>query len=1093
MRCVVMFLLLLGIATVVRAEPDVHDTKLLTHPAVSKDHIAFIYADDLWIADIDGRNVRRLTSDTGVESHPVFAPDGQSIAFSAQYDGNTDVYLISIAGGAPKRLTWHPDPDVVRGFTPDGKAVLFSSPRAAFAFNNRHQLLYTVPVEGGMPTKVPLPNGFEASYSPDGKGIAYNPNSDRSKEWKNYRGGTHGRIWICRFQDLAVVEVPQPEGRCNDLDPNWVGDKVYFRSDRNGEYNLFSYDVKTKKVAQLTTDSEPIIDVNSGGGRIIFERAGHLHLFDPVTATSKRLQIGVATDLIESRPRYVKGSKFVRQAAISPSGARAVFEFRGEIVTLPAEKGDPRNLTNSPGVHDRSPAWSPDGRSIAWFADEGGEYQLHVRSADGKGASRRIAIQGAGFYERPVWSPDSKKLAFIDNSQSLYWMDLDNGKSSKIASEPNYGPAALVALRPAWSPDSHWIAYALGNKAAYHTIFVHDVTSGKSTPITDGLDDALDPVFDASGKYLYFFSSTDAGPVNHWFSQAGGDARPSRKLHLCVLKKGVRSPLTRESDEERGPMMKKEVVSQVDAPPPAVVIDFGGIDRRIIALPETAGNFRSLQAGAAGQFFYLESPAAPRDTAALRGESGPPGSTLRKFDLARRRSEAVQPGVSSYVLAANGRKALVFGAPDSWSIIDVSGALGPPKKLKVDAIEVKIDPRAEWPQIYREAWRINRDYFYDPNFHGADWEAVRRKYEAFLPHLATRGDLDRVIGWMLSELAVGHSRYSPGERIFERKAVPGGLLGADYEVADGRYRFKKVYAGLASSPELRSPLTAPGVDVQEGEYLLAVGGVDVKPPAELYAHFENTAGKSIEITIGPKADGSGSRVVTLEPLASESALRNLNWVQENIAKVNKATKGRVAYVYVPNTSTLGHAYFKRFFYPQCDKDAIIVDERFNSGGQVADYYIDHLRRPFTSMWKTRYGEDLRTPGAAILGPKAMLINENAGSGGDLLPWMFRKYKLGPLVGKRTWGGLVGVLGFPVLMDGGTVTAPNLAFWTAEDGYAVENEGVPPDVDVEQWPVEVAAGKDPQLDKAIDIVMCELEKNPPQRTPAPPTPIRARKP
>ncbi len=1082
-------LALLAITTAVPGEPDLHDTKLLAQPAVSKDHIAFVYADDLWIADVSGKNVRRLTSDTGVESHPVFSPDGKWLAFSGQYDGNVDVYLISIEGGAPRRLTWHPDSDIVRGFTPDGKAVLFSSARASF--NNRHQQLYTVPVEGGMPTLLAIPHGFEASFSPDGESIAYNPNADRTREWKHYRGGTHGRIWIYRRKDHAVVEIPQPDSRCNDLDPNWVGDTVYFRSDRNGEYNLFGYDVKTTKITQLTTHADfPVIDLNAGGGRIIYEQAGHLHLFDPKTHKSERLRIGVATDLVEARPRFVKGSKFIRNAAISPSGARAVFEFRGEIVTVPGEKGDVRNLTNTTGAHDRSPAWSPDGKSIAWFSDDGGEYQLHIRSADGKGKAQQLPLNGAGFYERPAWSPDGKKIAFIDNSQSLFWIELSSGKVTKVASEPHYGPAALVALRPAWSPDSRWLAYAHGNKAAYHTVFVHDVETAKSTPITDGLSDAIDPVFDASGKYLCFFASIDAGPVNQWFAQSSNDMRPSRSLHLCVLKKGVPSPLARESDEEHGPVKKKDSAKNESAP--QVQIDFDGIDQRIIALPEPAGNYRSLQAGAAGQFYYLETPATPRDVPALRGESGPPGSVLRKFDLGKRKSEMVLPGVAFYFVSAGGQKALIASPPDSWSIVELAAPATSAKKLKTDAIEVKIDPRAEWPQTFVEAWRINRDYFYDPGFQGADWNAMRKKYEPFLPHVATRGDLDRVIGWLLSELAVGHSRFAPGERFHERKTVPGGLLGADYEVADGRYRFKKVYGGLSSSPELRSPLTAPGVEVKAGDYLLAVRGQELRAPTELYSLFENTAGKSIEITVGPTADGKNSRTVTVEPLTSEAALRNLNWVQENIKKVDKATGGRVAYVYVPNTAALGHAYFKRFFFPQCDKEAIIVDERFNGGGQVADYYIDHLRRPFTCMWTTRYGESYKAPGAAIHGPKAMIIDETAGSGGDLLPWMFRRYQLGPLVGKRTWGGLVGILGFPVFMDGGSVTAPNLAFWTPEDGYAVENEGVPPDVEVEQWPADVAAGKDPQLEKAIDIVLRELEKNPPKRLPPPPFPVRAKK-
>jgi tricorn protease len=1072
------------------AQTDIHDTRLVSQPAVSAKHVAFIYADDLWVADLDGKNVRRLTSDIGVESHPVFSPDGTTIAFSAEYEGNVDVYTIPVEGGLPRRLTWHPGPDTVRGFTPDGQAVLFSSPR--HVFTRRYTQLFTVPLSGGMPTQLAIPNSVQGSFSPDGQRIAYTPLGDRSEQWKNYRGGTHSRIWIFSQKDYAVEPIPQPPERCNDLDPQWLGEVVYFRSDRAGEYNLFAYDTRLKEIKQLTRHKDfPVVNVGAGGGKLVYEQAGYLHLYDPASGAAERLKIGVAYDLVEARPRFVKGAKYIRNAGISPTGARAVFEFRGEIVTVPAEKGDARNLTNTTTVHERSPAWSPDGQSVAYFADDGGEYQLHVRAADGKGKATTYPLGGAGFYETPVWSPDSKKLAFIDNSLTLFWIELQGGKVHKIASEPQYGPSNLRTLRPAWSPDSQWIAYALGNKAAYHTVYAYRLSTGKATAITDGLSDALDPVFDAGGKYLYFLSSTDAGPVNQWFAQSNADMRIKRSIYLAVLRKGTASPLMRESDEEKTGETAKTGDKKSEPKVEPVTIDFDGIDQRILALPVPPGLHSRLQAGTAEQVFYLEGSAEA-------AEEGPRGAALKRFDLAKRKAESVQSGLIDFHVSANGKKALVHAPPESWSIIDLStkdaagkdaaGKDSSKGKLKVDAIEVRVDPRAEWPQILDEAWRINRDYFYDPNMHGADWNAIRKKYAAFVPHLATRGDLDRVIRWMLSELAVGHSYLTPGERLHERQPVPGGLLGADYEIAEGRYRFKKVYGGLNWSPELRSPLTVPGVEVKAGEFLLAVRGIDLKAPTELYSVFENSAGKSIEITVGPKADGTGSRTVTVEPLPNEDALRNRDWVEGNLKKVHQATGGRVAYVYVPNTAGLGHAYFKRYFFPQADKQAIIVDERFNGGGQVADYYIDHLRRPFTAMWATRYGEDLKTPGAAILGPKVMLIDETAGSGGDLLPWMFRKYKLGPLVGKRTWGGLVGILGFPVLMDGGRVTAPNLAIWT-EDGFVVENEGVPPDVEVEQWPADVIAGRDPQLERAIEIVLRELDRNPPQQMKRPPFPIR----
>jgi tricorn protease len=1070
-------------AGIVFAAPNPSDTRMLQQPAVSKTHIAFIYAEDLYVCKLDGSDVRRLTSDQGVESNPAFSPDGQTIAFSAQYDGNLDAFIIPVDGGSPKRLTFHPGPDIVRGFTPDGQ-VLFGSNR--HCYSNRYMQLFSVSVNGGVESKVPLPTAYEASYSAEGSHLAYCPLNDMSNQWKHYRGGTHSRIWIARTSDYEVEQIAQPAGRCNDIDPNYLGDVIYFRSDRNGEFNLFGYHTASKELKQLTAFTDfPVVNGATGGGNVVFEQSGYLHRFFPDTGKSEKLKIGIAAELNETRTRFAKGAKNVRDAHISPNGVRAVFEFRGEIVTVPAEKGDPRNLTETTGVHERAPAWSPDGKSIAYFSDEGGEYQLHVAPSNG-GKAKAFKLGGAGFYEDLIWSPDGLKLSYVDNSNSLYWIQLSDGKVTKVTAEPIYGPSQLRSIRGNWSPDSQWLTYCLTNRSAYRTVFAYSLTENKSSPITDGLSDCVDPVFDRSGKYLYFFGSTDAGPANQWFAQSNADMRVNRSLYLAVLQKGQPSPLARESDDEKTDEKPKEEPKK-DAPTSKPTIDFDGIDQRILMLPAPPGNLSSLQAGPAGQVYFLQGAAGP----ALG--TVPPSSSLCRFDLTRRKFDVLLPGINGYRVTADGRRAITVAVPDNWSIADLAAPPVPgtnPRRLNLDAVESRIDPYSEWNQMYDEAWRINRDYFYATNYHGANWPAMKKKYAQFLPHLTCASDLYRVLRWMMSELAVGHSYTIPGERAFESKSIPGGLLGADYTIENGRYRFLKVYGGLNWSPEARSPLTVPGVEVKDGEYLLAVRGIDLKPPTNIYSLFENTVGKSIEITVGPNADGSKSRKVMVEPIGSEAALRNRAWVEGNLKYVHEKTGGKVAYVYVPNTAQPGHTYFKRYFFPQVDKQAIIVDERFNGGGQVADYYIDHLRRPFVSWWTTRYGEDFRTPGGAIFGPKVMLIDETAGSGGDLLPWMFRKEKLGPLVGKRTWGGLVGVLGYPVLMDGTRVTAPNLAFWTEEEGYGVENVGVPPDIEVELLPKDVISGKDPQLDKAIQIIMEELKKNPPKNPPRPAFPERA---
>jgi len=1068
---------------------DINDTRLLTDPAVSKDHIAFAYANDLWVANLDGSNVRRLTSHPGLESGPRFSPDGSTIAFTGRYDGNVDVYVVPTAGGVPKRLTWHPLNDVVLGFTPDGSSVFFSSPREVYT--RRFLQLFTVPVVGGSVTKLPIPNAAKATYSSDGKKIVYQPIGDAFTEWKRYRGGQVSRLMIFDTTSNAVEQIPQPAARCNDTDPMWIGDKVYFRSDRSGEFNLYAYDTKSKQVEQLTRYSDwPVMKASAGAGRIIFERGGYLSLFDPTTRKDARLKIGVSADLVEARPRWAKGAKYVRHASLSPSGARAALEYRGEIVTVPMEKGDDRNITQSATANDRWPAWSPDGKSIAWFTDESGEYELRIAPQDGRGAARNIKLDGAGFYFDPQWSPDGTKISYFDNSASLYVLDVATGGATKIATDPMY--PVTSPIQHAWSPDSKWIGYTRNTPQYLDTLQLYSLEQKKSFAVGDEMADAGDPVFDPNGKYLYFVASTNAGPTDDWFSMWNNSARSTNSMYIVVLAKGVPSPIAKESDEEgkksdeaKSDEKKSDDKKSDEKKEPAkVTVDLDGLGQRIQAIPLPEAVYSNLQVAKTGELYYLKS--TDGQDRFERGET-----SLEHYSLSKRKEDALAEKVDGFELSRDGKRMLVR-VKEALSIADVGEKIDLTKhKLAVDKIEVKIDPVAEWHQIFNEAWRINRDYFYDPNMHGNDWKAVKAKYEGFLPDISVRQDLTRVMEWMFSELSVGHHRMAGGDSLANTDTIPGGLLGADYKVENGRYRFAKVYGGLNWNPELRAPLTEPGVDVKTGEYLLAVEGKDLKYPENLYSRFERTAGRIIEITVGPNPDGTGSRAVKVVPIEDESALRNRDWVERNLRYVTEKTQGRVAYVYVPNTSNLGHQYFTRYFFPQANRQAIIVDERHNGGGQVADYYIDILRRPFISYWAMRYGSDLKTPMASIQGPKVMLIDETAGSGGDLLPWMFRKLQVGTLVGRRTWGGLVGILGFPVLLDGGTVTAPNLAIWDPQGGWVVENQGVPPDIEVEQTPADVIAGRDPQLDKAIEVVLKQLEANPQVTPKRPAYPVKTR--
>jgi tricorn protease len=1064
------------------------DTRLLNEPAVSGSAIAFSYANDVWAANLDGSGVRRLTSHPGVESSPRFSPDGSLIAFSGSYEGNVDVYVMPSTGGVPKRLTWHPYADRVVGFTPDGKSVLFTSARDVYT--RRFTQLFTVPVTGGAVEKLPIPNASSAAFSADGKTIAYVPLAEQFRQWKHYRGGAVARILLFDVATNAVEQVPQPAARSNDTDPTFVDGTLYFRSDRNGEFNLYSFDRATKEVKQLTNYTGfPVTAVSSGGGRLAFEQAGYLHVYEPATARDARLKIGVAADLIETRPRFVKGAKYIRSASLSPAGQRAVLEYRGEIVTIPAEKGDDRNLTQTPGANDRSPVWSPDGRSIAWFTDETGEYEMRIAPQDGRGDVRKIKIKGSGYYEDPKWSPDSKHISFIDNSRTLYVLDVADGATTKVSQNAMY--SVERDLDHNWSPDSKWLAFTTNTSNYFHTIHVWSVATKTATPLTDGFSDARTPLFDPNGKYLYFLASTDAGPVADWFSLSNTDLRETSSIYMAVLPKGVISPLAKESDEEAAKKADEAADKKSDAKADEkkddskavnVVIDFDRLSQRIQALPIPAGIYDNLQVAKTGQLLYRKATSPVLHNGKL-------DTVLARFDLTKKKEETLLDDVDTFEVSRDAKRILVSSG-ERWSIADLGDKIEIGKRpLAVSAITLKIDPPSEWRQMFEEAWRINRDYFYDPAMHGNDWKAVHDRYAALLPDVAVRQDLNRVIRAMASELSVGHSYLTGGESLADVDAVPGGLLGADYKVDNGRYRFAKVYGGLNWNPELRAPLTEPGVDVREGEYLLAVDGKDLRYPENLFSRFERTAGRIMEITVGPNADGTGSRTVKVVPIENESPLRTRDWVEHNVRYVTEKTKGRVAYVYLPNTSTAGYESFRRYFFPQANREAVILDERFNGGGSYPDYYIDILNRPFIANWAMRYGGDMKTPLASIQGPKVMLIDENAGSGGDLLPWMFRKLNMGPLIGRRTWGGLVGILGFPDLMDGGSITSPNFGIWT-DQGWIVENEGVAPDIEVEQTPADVIAGRDPQLDRAVAEIMSKLPATTPPPMKRPPFPVKA---
>jgi tricorn protease len=1129
-KLVVVMLLALVFAPLQAALAQSDPPLLLRFPTVSKTQIVFNYAGDLWIVSRDGGEARRLTSGVGSEVLPYFSPDGSQIAFTGEYDGNRDVYVIPAVGGVPRRLTYHPGDEYVVGWTPDGKKILFGS--WGNSFMHFEDQLYTVPVEGGFPTQLPLPIAEDASLSPDGTHLAYVPHPKWQEAWKRYHGGQTTPIWIADLKDSSIVKIPRENS--DDRYPMWVGDTIYFLSDRNGSVSLFVYDTKTKQVSEaLHSDGLDFKTATAGPDAIVIEQFGAIKLYDLQTHQAKNVSIHVTGDIDAVRPHFAKlDPKRIQNFSISPTGARAVFEAWGEIFTVPTDKGDIRNLTHSPAVADRDPGWSPDGKSIAYFSDESGEYDLAIRDQNGLGAVRHINLGNPpSFFYSPTWSPDSKKIAYSDKRLQLWYVDLNN-PAPKLVDADYFGGFGPTQLSQTWSPDGKWIAYTKQLPSGQHAVFVYSIEQGKAFQVTDGMSDALYPAWDKNGKYLYFTASTDVALTTAGLDMSSDEHRVSRSAYVAVLSKEEKSPLAPESDEEKPKDEKKadqdrdkdkdkakdsnkdaksKDKSKADDKSPAdkdkdkdkgdkdkdkdkkeepvvVKIDIDGIGQRILSLPIPPKNYLNLLPGKSGILFLAEGPMV------LTEDDQPNVSqTIQKFDLSKRKVDKVLDEVNDFTVSFDGEK-ILYRKGDAWataSTDDGPGAGGAPPKpgfgpLKLDGWEVYVEPRAMWKQIYNETWRIERDFFYDPHYHGLDLEKAKKKYAPYLDGIASRDELTYLFQECLGEMTVGHMFVGGGERP-EPKKLKGGLLGADYSLENGRYRLAKVYDGENWNPGNQAPLTQPGVSVKAGDYILAVNGRDLHASDNIYSFFEETAGKQVVLKVGANPDGKDSRDVTVVPVDSEENLRHLAWIESNRRRVDQATGGRIAYVHVPNTAGAGYTSFNRYFFSQVGKDGAIIDERFNEGGQLADYIIDHLRRPLMSKVVTREGHDWSSPSEAIYGPKVMMINEMSGSGGDALPWYFRKAGIGPLIGNRTWGGLVGIGGYPELLDGGRVTAPRAAIYGLKGEWEVENHGVAPDVEVDLEPSAWRQGHDAQLEKAIEVVMQELKEHPLPEIKRPPYP------
>jgi tricorn protease len=1110
------------------------DARMLRYADVSESRLAFVYAGDIWVAPKAGGNAVRLSSPRGEEMFPKFSPDGATLAFSGNYDGNMDIYTMPVSGGVPRRITYHGASDRLLGWYPDGKSLLFASGRTSE--RDRYNKLFKVAATGGLPEQLPVPYGEFGAISPDQRFLAYTPITLDFRTWKRYRGGMTPDIWLFDLQTKAAKNLTANDA--DDTAPMWHGTTLYFLSDRDvhKRHNLWSIDTRTGNLSQVTSFKDQDVQFPSIGPKdIVFTLGDRLWLLDLATLKSHPVDLTVVTDEPTLKPHQANVSGFIHSYDISPNGKRAVFEARGDVFTVPKEFGPVRNLTRSSGVAERWPAWSPDGKQIAYFTDRTGEYQLAVRPEDGSGEESILTQLDPGFRYRPQWSPDSRKVAFIDYAMRLCIYDFDKKATAQVEKMLFLYHDELSRFAVSWSPDSRWLAYPCDLQHEHTAIAIYDTKEAQRHQVTSGFYADSQPVFDPSGKYLFFCSGRTFNPVysdldNTWIYPN------TRNLMAVPLRLDVPSPLAPRNDEEadvkaeeskkddakkedskkdepKKDEPKKDGAAKEEVSKPAadeaakekgdkkeaakpedkaatdqekdkkvkpVNIDFADFERRAVLLPTKAGNYTDL-AAVSGKLLYRWLGHAGADET----------SAIEYYDLEKRETKRILDSADDFVLAAKGEKLLARKGKD-YAIIDVKEGQSMAKKLNTSDLPAMIEPMAEWRQIFTDAWRIERDFFYDPNMHGVDWPAMRVQYGKLIEQCVTRWDVNFVLGELIAELNSSHT-YRMGGDLEASKVVPVGYLGCDFVLTNGAYQISRIYDGGAWDSEVRSPLRRPGLtNVQEGDYLLAVNGVMLDTSVEPWAAFQGLANETVQLTVNHKPTREGATNILVQTLESEGRLRNLAWIEANRRRVEEASGGKIGYVYVPSTGRDGQNELVRQYQAQFRKPGIIIDERFNSGGQLPDRFVELIGRKPESYWAVRTGQDWQSPPNAHNGPMAMLINPWSGSGGDCFPYYFKKAGLGPLIGLRTWGGLIGITGAPGLIDGGGVTVPAFAIYDTDGNWIIESVGVSPDIEVVDDPAEFARGRDPQLERAIDEVMKSLRTNPPKEVRKPKYPNRSGK-
>lgn len=1059
--------------------------RLLRFPDVHQDQVVFMYGGDLWTVSTSGGIARKLTSHKGLEILPKFSPDGKWIAFTGQYDGNDQVYVIPSEGGVPKQLTYLQPPEhlsersgpenMVLNWYPDSKHVLFMSRR--YTFHTWFGQLYSISIDGGMPEQLALPKGGLTSFNSTGEKIAYNRKFRNFRTWKRYTGGLAQDIWVYDFPNNTIQQITDWVG--TDTDPMWVADKIYFTSDRPsskhpdqkapGRANIWEYDLKTKQFTQRTFFTKYDVKwASAGENKLVFENGGYLYLLDITQQNSEpqKLAVTMPGDRNLTRPSWEETKKLVSTFNVAPTGNRAVFEARGDIYTVPKEHGDIRNLTQTPGIREKYPVWSPDGKWIAYYSDRHGEDDLYLIKDEPGVKEFRVTSDAKVFRYPPIWSPDSRKLAFSDKSLRLWYVDIQKKQpvlvdSSDIWEIRNYK----------WSPDSKWLAYSKPHQTHFSSLYVYNLDDEQVHQVTSEMTNDWNPAWGTGGKYLYFLSDRHFNPTLGSFDFTYNFHRTAG-VYVVNLAKDTQALFPPRSDEvkvEKKKENKKEEEEKADETP-EVKIDFDGIQNRMVALPIDADNYRELHT-ADNAIFYVSYPIR-----GLAGKAEPVDPILHGFDLKERKDVKIAEKVGRYDISPD-KEYLIYRQNGDYKITEAKPKeVTEAKTLNLSDLEAKVAYKKEWKEMFDEAWRYQRDYFYNPNMNNVNWDSMKVKYRQLIPYVADRYDLNYVIGEMIGELSNSHT-YVGGGDYPDIQTVKYGQLGIDLTTEDGFYKITKIYPGDNTRKSRVSPLTKPGMDVPVGSFIIAIDGQPVRADDNFNEMLENKAGQQVKLTINDKPSSKDARDVTVEPVGSEFELRHWDWINSNRKKVSEMSDRQIGYIYLTDMSKTGLNEFVEQYYPQIRKKGLIIDVRYNGGGFVDQLILERLRRVLVGMSTSRNGGNSTEPPQVFTGYMATLINGFSASDGDIFPYFFRKYGLGELIGERTWGGVRGITGNPGIMDGGYIYPPQFSIYNLDSEWNIEKYGVPPDIEVDNLPTKVVEGHDPQLEKAVEVLMQKIKNNP----------------